>query len=79
MRYRDDSPEGKKQIYRFQGLEKENIKPEDRLSRLEQYNMMLINNLEKLAEKKKEALQFSNRDSRSKDSHEKFVQILELP
>jgi hypothetical protein len=40
---------------------------------------MLINNLEKLAERKKEALQFSNRDSRSKDSHEKFVQILELP
>lgn len=40
---------------------------------------MLINNLEKLAEKKKEALQFSNRDSRSKDSHEKFAQILELP
>ena len=39
MRYRDDSPESKRQtIQKLNGLEKENIKPEDRKARQDQYN-----------------------------------------
>ena len=42
---------------------------------------MLLSNLEKLAEMKKEAMQMSNRNSRSRESHfdhDKFVTMLEV-
>lgn len=41
MRYskvKSDSPEGRRSIHNLQGLEKENVRPEDRKAREEQYN-----------------------------------------
>lgn len=52
MRYLDNSPDSKRTFQKLNGLEKENVKPEDRLAKQDQYNQMLINNLEKLADKK---------------------------
>ena len=46
MRYLDNSPEAKRQtIQKLNGLEKENVKPEDRKARQELYNQMLLTNL----------------------------------
>jgi hypothetical protein len=49
MRYRDDSPDN---VQRLTGLEKENV---NRNARQETYNQMLLNNLERLADRKRES------------------------
>lgn len=54
------------------GLEKENYKPEDRQAKKEEYNQMMLNNLERLAERKK-GMQDRFSRSKSRESHEKFV------
>jgi hypothetical protein len=81
MRYLDNSPEAKRQtIQKLNGLEKENVKPEDRKARQELYNQMLLTNLEnleRLAGKKQAKMQVDDRTT-SRDSHDKFISNFEI-
>ena len=53
------------------------IKEKDRLAKQDQYNQMLINNLEKLADKKMEKAYVDDRLT-SRQSHDKFISNFEI-
>ena len=71
-----DTSESKLSPLKLSGLQKENVKPEERQARKAEYNQMLLQNLERLAERKKDMQDRGNR-SKSRESHEKFVSHFE--